>query len=199
MYLYHHILTTAPKRFNIGQTDNFNQEKRKPFKKRTKGSFIQTMDTNVNYFYDAKFEGNISIVGQTGCGKTTFVQSLAKNKMLGNMKEIYWLPIISLSKDRENNISDCFDVEVHFKYPKDLEEFDNLLDFFQRQKEKNNCNNNLMDKNTLLDRLIVMNDVSRVADKSGNFDSFLTVSKKFRFTYVYIFHTIYLRRNNWHC
>ena len=38
------------------------------------------MDANVNYFYDAKFEGNIPIVGQTGCGKTTFVQSLAKKK-----------------------------------------------------------------------------------------------------------------------
>ena len=41
------------------------------------------MDANVNYFYDAKFEGNISIVGQTGCGKTTFVQSLAKKKKKG--------------------------------------------------------------------------------------------------------------------
>lgn len=39
------------------------------------------MDTNVNYFYDAKFEGNISIVGQTGCGKTTFAQSLAKKNI----------------------------------------------------------------------------------------------------------------------
>ena len=30
-----------------------------------------------------------------------------------------------------------FDVEVNFKYPKNLEEFDELLDFFQRRKEKN--------------------------------------------------------------
>ena len=50
--------------------------------------------------------------------------------MFGKMKEMYWLPIISLSKDRENNISDCFDLEIDFKYPKNLEEFDNLLDFF---------------------------------------------------------------------
>ena len=30
-----------------------------------------------------------------------------------------------------------FDVEVNFKYLKNLEEFDELLDFFQRRKEKN--------------------------------------------------------------
>ena len=28
----------------------------------------------VEYSYDGKFEGNILIVGQTGCGKTTFVK-----------------------------------------------------------------------------------------------------------------------------
>ena len=71
-------------------------------------------------------------IGQTGCGKTTFVQILSKNKMFGNIKRVYWLSKISLSKDRENNISDCFDVEVNFKYPKNLEEFNELLDFFQR-------------------------------------------------------------------
>ena len=90
----------------------------------------------MSYFYDAEFEGNILIVGQTGCRKTTFVQSLAKNNMSGNLKEVYWLSKISLSKDKENNISDCFDVEVNFKYPKNLEEFDDLFDFFQKRKEK---------------------------------------------------------------
>ena len=42
----------------------------------------------MSYFYDAKFEGNILIVGQTGCEKTTFVQSLANNNMFRNMKEV---------------------------------------------------------------------------------------------------------------
>ena len=27
----------------------------------------------ITYTYDGKFEGNILIVGRTGCGKTTFV------------------------------------------------------------------------------------------------------------------------------
>ena len=38
------------------------------------------MDTNMSYFYDAKFERNILTVGQTGCRKTIFVQSLAKKQ-----------------------------------------------------------------------------------------------------------------------
>ena len=54
-----------------------------------------------------------------------------------------------------------------------------------------------MGENTLLDRLIVMDDVLGLADKSTDFANFLTVSRKFGFTCVYIFHTIYLTRNNW--
>ena len=59
----------------------------------------------VNYTYDAKFEGNILVVGRTGSGKTTFVQNLRKNKLFGEIKEVYWISKIVLSTDRENNIS----------------------------------------------------------------------------------------------
>ena len=31
------------------------------------------------------------MVGRTGCGKTTFVQNLGKNKMFGEIKEVTWL------------------------------------------------------------------------------------------------------------
>ena len=41
-----------------------------------------------NYQYDAKFTDNILVVGQTGCGKTIFVQNLAKNKMFGKLKSV---------------------------------------------------------------------------------------------------------------
>ena len=49
------------------------------------------MMNEMNYSYDAKFEGNISIVGRTGHGKTTFVQNLGKNKMFGEIKEVIWV------------------------------------------------------------------------------------------------------------
>ena len=54
-----------------------------------------------------------------------------------------------------------------------------------------------MGENTLLDRLIIMDDVSGLADKCENFANFLIVSRKFGFTCIYIFHTIYPTRNNW--
>ena len=53
----------------------------------------------MNYNYDTKFEGNILVVGRTGCRKRTFVQNLEKNKMFGNLKEVIWVSKILLSKD----------------------------------------------------------------------------------------------------
>ena len=43
-----------------------------------------------DYTFDGKFEGNILIVGRTGCGKTTFIQRLGKNKLFGsNLTEVF--------------------------------------------------------------------------------------------------------------
>ena len=49
----------------------------------------------------------------------------------------------------------------------------------------------------VLDKLIVMDDVSGLADKSDDFANFLIVSRKYGMTCVYIFHTIYPSRQNW--
>ena len=49
----------------------------------------------------------------------------------------------------------------------------------------------------VLDWLIVMDDVSGLADRSEEFANFLTVSRKFGLTCVYIFHTIYPARQHW--
>ena len=86
----------------------------------------------IKYTYDGKFEGNILIVGRTGCGKTTFVQNLGKNKLFGDVKEVYWISKIELSKDREDNIRDCFtDQVVKFDYSNNVEEFDDLLETYR--------------------------------------------------------------------
>ena len=62
------------------------------------------MNNEIGYFFDSKFEQNILFVEQMGCGKITFVQNLAKNKMFVSIKEVYWLSKISLSRNREENI-----------------------------------------------------------------------------------------------
>ena len=78
----------------------------------------------VNYTCDGKFEGNILIVGRTGCGKVTFVQNLGKNNLFGKIKEVYWISKIELSKEREENIRNCFkDETVDFDYPTNVEDF----------------------------------------------------------------------------
>ena len=56
------------------------------------------------YTYDAQFEGNILVLGQTACRKTTFVQNLGKNKFFGQIKDVIWLTKIVLSRQREENI-----------------------------------------------------------------------------------------------
>ena len=49
----------------------------------------------------------------------------------------------------------------------------------------------------VLNKVIVINDISGLADRSNEFANFLTVSRKYGVTCVYIFHTIYPTRQNW--
>ena len=87
---------------------------------------------DVSYTNDYKFNGNILIVGQTGCGKSTFIQNLAKTKIFGKLKEIFWLSKIKISQEREQNISRLFNLKVNFKYPQTLDEFSMEHDFYQK-------------------------------------------------------------------
>ena len=63
------------------------------------------------------------------------------------------------------------------------------------QRKADYVNSELGD-NMNLDKLIVMDDVSGLADKFDFFPDFLTVSRKYALSCVYIFHTIYPNRQN---
>ena len=52
------------------------------------------------------------------------------------------------------------------KYLNNIDEFDDLLDYFQRQKAP--CIENYLGENILLDRLIAMDDVSGLTDRSDS-------------------------------
>lgn len=136
---YHQILMSPPTIFKLGPKDDFSQPRKSLFKRNTKDveGVWGSMDNEMKYMYNAKFEGNIVVAGRTGCGKTTFVQNLGKNEMFGDIKDVLWISKTTLSAERENNIRDCFpDQNVDFKYPADVEEFDNMLDFCQIKKNK---------------------------------------------------------------
>ena len=133
-------------------------------------NFIRSID-KVDYRYDRKFEGNILIVRRTSCSKTTFVQNLDKNKLFGDVKEVYWISRIELSKYREKNIRDCFvDQTINFDYPNNVEEFNYLLEVYTRKKV--NYTENDLGENMILDKVIVTDDASGLADGSDQFANF---------------------------
>ena len=72
---------------------------------------------DVNYSYDRKFEGNILIVGQTGSGKVTFIQNIAKNNLFEELKEISWMSEVVVAGREKKNISECLGKNVNFEYP----------------------------------------------------------------------------------
>ena len=52
-----------------------------------------------------------------------------------------------------------------------------MLEFYQRKKA--DYNENYLGDNMRLDRLIVMDEVSGLVDRSEEFDNFLTASQKY--------------------
>ena len=78
-------------------------------------------------------------------------------------------------------------------------EFDYLIENFQKNQKTDNYddNDNAIAEGNKYDRLIVMDDVSAIADKSKNFASFLTVARKLNFNFVYVSHTMYPSKQNW--
>ena len=125
---------------------------------------------NKIYTLDGRFTDNILVPGPTGCGKTTYLQHLDRNKMFNRLKSVDWISKITLTKNREEQISSCFkNTKVNFSYQNDLNEFDTLIENFQRETDdiKHNMDNNvdeiLGQKN--FDKLIVMDNVSRLVNK----------------------------------
>ena len=140
------------------------------------------------------------VVGRTWCGKTTFIQKLGRNRMFdSNIYLVYWVSKIKLSAEREHFIRESFlEQTVKLTYPNNLDEFNYLIDFFMSQKvSEDNSSVVGAGEKTPIDKLIVMDDVSGLADKCEDFSNFLTVSRKYGFSCLYVFHTIYPGRQSW--
>ena len=148
---------------------------------------------------DGQFEGNIMVVGRIGCGKTTFIQNLGKNRMFGKgINLVFWVSKIRLSGEREDVIRESFPEQtVKFTYPNNLDNFNYLIDFFMSEKMPESGDSDGRGEKKEIDKLIVMDDVSCLADRCEDFSNFLTVSRKYGFSCVYVFHTIYPGRQIW--
>ena len=156
------------------------------------------MDKNV---YDGKFVGNILIVGWTTCEKTFFTQKVAVNNIFSKLKKTEWVSYIKLTKEKETEIESSCTFQIEFHYLQDQDALTDLLDEFKKRWRSDETNNDLnenvntLGENTTRDRLIAMHNVSRLADESKNFESFLTVVRKYRYSCVYIFHMLFPEKN----
>ena len=135
-------------------------------------------------------------LGQTAYGKTTFVQNLGKNELFGKLKDVSWVTKIVLSREREQNIWSCIDVPAKLFYLENVSEFHVITDNFQRKKQSNDADG-ILGKYNIFDRLIVMDNDLGIAERSNEFGSFFIVARKFNFTCVYVFHTMYPSKLNW--
>ena len=105
-----------------------------------------------NLQYDATFSDKILVLGQIGCRKTGFVQSLTSNKLFGNeLVKIKWILKVNLSKSQENEIRQSFDYTyVEFYYPENNGNFSLILETFQKdsydEEDNNNGNCNIYDE-----------------------------------------------------
>ena len=120
------------------------------------------------------------------------MQNLGKSNLFGHIFEVYWISKI----EREDAVRDSFsNQELYFNYPANVEDFNYLIENFMQTKS--DYVNSEMGEKMVINRVIVMDDVSGLADKSDDFANFLTVSRKYGFSCLYVFHTIYPNRQNW--
>ena len=122
--------------------------------------------------YDQQFYGNILVVGRTGCGKITFLEKLGLNNFFGNIRKTEWISGTDIDKKREAEIQSYFSNETEVHVAKEQDELDSLIETFKLQSREETIDNNVNNsfgKSKKLDRLIIMDDVSGVADFLKNF------------------------------
>ena len=105
---------------------------------------------------------------------------------VGKNKIVHRVSKITLTKSREDEIRTCFDyTTIEFHYPEDSHDCDMSLETFRRdsiddvdeQNTNNNCN--IFEEKKRFDRLIAMDNVSGLENKSNDLSNFLTICRKF--------------------
>ena len=115
---------------------------------------------------------------------------------------VFWVSKIRLSREREDNIRESFvDQTVQFTHPNNLDDFNYPIDFFMSERiPSESADDGDLGEMTQINKLIVMHDVSGLANRCEDFSNFHTVSRKYGFSCVtasLVFHTIYPGKQSW--
>ena len=134
------------------------------------------MVAGINFYLQWAINGNILVVGRTGCDKTTFLEEIGLNNFFGDIIKAEQVSGIDIDKKREAEIQSHFSNETEVHVAKEQDKLVSLIKIFKlRYGEESNDNdnvNNSFGENKRLDRLIIMSDVSGVADTSTTFANF---------------------------
>ena len=117
----------------------------------------------MTYVYDGQFKGNILVVGKTGCGKTTFLETFFRD-----LVKTEWISGIDIDQKRKAKIQSCFSNETEVHVAKEPDELDLLIETFRLRMHDvpdENGINSLFGKNKKMNHLIVMDEVSGVAEQ----------------------------------
>ena len=148
---------------------------------------------------DGRFRGNILVVGKTACGKTYFLQKLGLSKLFGKLVKTEWVAGIEIVEQREAEIQSCFSKEVEFHLATEPYNLVSLIEKFKLRTRDitSNESNYVFGEKTSMDRLIVTDHVSGIADNCKKFAEFLTVCRKYRYHCIYMFHIIMPETQTW--
>ena len=98
---------------------------------------------------------------------------------------------ILLSKSREAEIQSCFNSKIEFHHAQDIDDLKELIETFKLRTENlienDIASSSIYGENKIMDRLIVMDDVSGLADSCKELADFLTITRKYQYYCVYVF------------
>ena len=105
----------------------------------------------------------------------------AINNFFVDIVKAEWVSSIELIPTREAEIQSSFSCDIEFHYPQTLEHFDDLIEDFKLKaiEDTDSINETKYGGDKKIQHLIVMDDVSGLADRSNTFANFLTVTRKF--------------------
>ena len=150
------------------------------------------MEVGNKSIYDGQFRGNIFVMRKTGCGKTYFLQKLELNKFFGKLVKIEWVTGIEIDEQREAEIQSCFSNKVEYHLATEPDDLVSTIEKFKLRTRDitNNESHSVFGEKISMDHLIVMDDVTVIADNCKKFAEFLTVCRKYRYHCICVFHII---------